>query len=77
VPLAHLLADQLVALRALMVCNLGLGILWAGLWIATPTWCRAVVAGGYGLLVALAWLFVERDARRVLRFLDAHPVSTG
>jgi hypothetical protein len=33
---------------------------------------RAVIAGLYGVLVGLAWPFVERDARRALRFLDAH-----
>jgi hypothetical protein len=76
VPLARLLAEQLVGQRSLMASNLGLGICWVGLWIATPTLWRAVIAGLYGLLVALGWPFIERDARRALRFLRAHPSPT-
>lgn len=72
VPLARLLAEQLVGQRSVMASNLGLGICWAGLWIATPTLWRAVIAGLYGVLVGLALPFIERDSRRALRFLDEH-----
>lgn len=75
VPLARLLAEQLVGQRAVMASNLGLGICWVGLWIAAPTLWRAMLACLYGLLVALGWPFVQRDARRGLRFLKAHPYS--
>jgi hypothetical protein len=75
VPLARLLAEQLVGQRAVMASHLGLGICWVGLWIASPTLWRAMLAGLYGLLVVLGWPFVERDARRGLRFLKAHPYS--
>jgi hypothetical protein len=77
VPLARLVAEQLVGQRSLMASNLGLGICWAGLWIATPTLWRAAIAGLYGALVALAWPFIERDARRALRFLRAHSDAPG
>jgi hypothetical protein len=73
VPLARLLAEQLVGQRAMMASSLGLGICWVGLWVASPTLWRATLAGLYGLLVALGWPFVERDARRALRFLKVHP----
>ena len=73
VPLARLLAEQLVGQRSVMASNLGLSICWVGLWIATPTLWRAVIAGFYGVMLGLAWPFIERDARRALRFLDAHP----
>jgi pilus assembly protein TadC len=76
VPMARLLAEQLVGQRALMASNLGLGICYVGLWIASPALWRAVIAGLYGLLLVLGWPFIERDARRALRFLDAHPHST-
>lgn len=72
VPLARLLAEQLVGQRSVMASNLGLGICWAGLWIATPTLWRAVIAGLYGVLVGLALPFIELDSRRALRFLDEH-----
>jgi nitroreductase len=76
VPLARLLAEQLVGQRAVMASNLGLGICWAGLWIASPTLWRAVIAGLYGVFLALGWPFIERDARGALRFLGAHPYGS-
>ncbi len=73
VPLARLLAEQLVGQRAQLVGSLGLGICWVGSWIATPSVWRATLVGVHGLVLALAWIFVARDARRALRFLRAHP----
>jgi hypothetical protein len=73
VPLARLLAEQMVGQRTELVGSLGLGICLTGLWIASPTAWRAALVCVHGLVLAVVWLFVERDARRALRFLCAHP----
>lgn len=62
--------------RSAMLSNSGLGIAWVGLWIASPTWWRAVMAVAYGLLLVVAWPFTQREARRARRFLDGHPLPT-
>ena len=75
VPLARLMAEQLVHQRTVFVTNLGLGILFVGQWIASPSVWRAVLGGAYAVLVTEAFLFAQRDARRAQRFLDEHPVA--
>ena len=52
-----------------MVANLGLEVSFVGLWIATPSTWRAVIAVGYGLLLAVLWPFLRRDTRAARRFL--------
>ncbi len=74
-PLARDMAQQLINQRALMVANSGLGIAFTGQWIASPTAWRAVLAISYGLVQAVAWLFVQRNTRRARRFLEEHPSS--
>ncbi len=75
VPLARVVAEHLVGQRVFMVPNSGLGISFIGQWIALPTVLRAVLAIGSGLVLAAAWAFVQRDARRARRFLEEHPSS--
>ncbi len=75
-PLARDMAQQLINQRALMVANSGLGIAFTGQWIASPAVWRGVLAIGYGVVLAVAWLFIQRDARRARRFLEDHPSST-
>jgi hypothetical protein len=77
VPLARVLAEQLVSQRALMAANVGLGIAFTGQWIASPTVWRAVLAITYGFVMAVAWLFIQRDARRARRFFEEHSSSAG
>ena len=72
-PLARLLAEQLVAQRNGMLANLGLEVAFVGLWMATPSTGRAVIAVGYGLLLAVLWPFLQRDTRAARRFLATHP----
>ena len=73
VPLARLLAEQVVGQRTHVVGSLGLGLCFTGLWIASPTAWRAALVCVHALVLAVVWLFVERDARRALRLLRAHP----
>ncbi len=73
--LARVLAEHLVSQRVLMVANSGLGIAFIGQWIAFPTVLRAVLAIGYGLVLAVGWAFIERNARRARRFLEENPSS--
>jgi Flp pilus assembly protein TadB len=75
-PLARYLAEQRWSQRSAMLSNSGLGIAWVGLWIASPTWWRAVMTVAYGLLLVVAWPFTQREARRARRFLDEHPLPT-
>jgi hypothetical protein len=74
VPLARLLAEQLIGQRATLVANVGLGIAFTGQWIASPARWRAVLTGVFALVVGVSWVFLQRDARRARRFLDEHPV---
>ncbi len=76
-PLARHLAEHLVSQRAGLVANVGLGIAFTGHWIASPALWRGVLAFGYGLVLPVAWAFVQRDARRARRFLEAHLSSAG
>jgi hypothetical protein len=59
--------------RNVMIANSGLSVAFVGQWIAFPTTWRAVMACGYGLLLGVGWLFVERDGRRARRYLEEHP----
>ncbi len=72
VPLARLLAEQLMSQRATLVANVGLGIAFTGQWIASPTQWRAVLTGVFALVVGVGYRFLQRDARRARRFLDEH-----
>jgi hypothetical protein len=72
-PLARLLAEQLLVSRTSVAANLGLEVLFIGQWIADPATWRAVIAVSYGVLLATAWPFLHRDIRAARRFLLAHP----
>ncbi|MGY1669534.1 hypothetical protein [Geodermatophilus sp. SYSU D00710] len=72
-PLARLLAEQLLVSRTSVVANAGLEVLFIGQWIADPATWRAVIAVGYGVLLAIVWPFLRRDIRAAQRFLLAHP----
>jgi len=76
VPLARVLAEQLLAQRATLVANGGLGIASTGQWIASPTQWRAVLTGALALVVGFGYWFLQRDARRARRFLDDHPLAS-
>jgi hypothetical protein len=54
VPLARVLAEQLVSQRTALVANVGLGIAFTGQWIASPTQWRGLLAGGFALLVGVS-----------------------
>jgi hypothetical protein len=73
VPLARRVAEQRIGQRHAITSNLGLGIAFAGQWIATPSTWRAVLTVVYGLLLAVNGPFIQRDARRARRFLEQHP----
>lgn len=73
VRLARILAEQMVSQGALVVAYLGMGIAFIGQWIASPAVWRAVGTIGYGLVLPIAWVYMERDARRARRFLQEHP----
>jgi hypothetical protein len=72
-PLARLLAEQLLVSRTSVAANLGLEVLFIGQWIADPATWRAAIAFSYGVLLATAWPFLHRDIRAARRFLLAHP----
>ncbi len=72
-PLARLLAEQLQVSRTSVAANLGLEVLFIGQWIADPATWRAVIAVGYGVLLATVWPFLRQDIRAARRFLLAHP----
>ena len=76
VPLARLLAEQLVSQRPTLVANVGLGIAFTCQWIASPAQWRAVLTGVFALVIGASWVFLDRDARRARQFLDDHPPST-
>ncbi len=71
-PLARLVAEQLVVQRTGTAANLGLEVLFVGQWIADPSTARAVIAVSYGLLLAALWPFLYRDIRAARRFLTRH-----
>ena len=77
IPLARLLAEQLLSQRTLLVANTGLGISFVGQWIASPTTWRAVATAALGLLLAAGWVVAQRDARRARRFLEEHSSPTA
>jgi hypothetical protein len=72
-PIARMLAEQLIAVRMVVVSNLGLGVAAVGQAIAFPTMWRFVLVGVFALLVAVGWPFVRRDVRRGRHFLGMHP----
>jgi uncharacterized membrane protein YbhN (UPF0104 family) len=72
-PLSRELAGLLIRQRSVLAVNLGFGLLWVGLLIALPTWWRAAIAGGFVLLLAIAWPRALRDERRAREFLARHP----
>ncbi|SNS33855.1 hypothetical protein SAMN04488107_2273 [Geodermatophilus saharensis] len=69
-PLARLLAEQLVHQRAQVVMSAGLGILFAGTWVAEQTATRLTVLLLWAAVACVAGPLIERDARRARRFLD-------
>lgn len=71
-PLARHLAERLIAQRLAVGANLGLLVAFIGLWIAEPSWWRAVLALFLALATAAVAPFAERDARRARRFLEEH-----
>ncbi len=73
-PLARLVAEQLLVQRTGMAAHLGLEVLFIGQWIADPSTARAAIAGSYGLLLAVLWPLLHRDVRAARRFLGTHLV---
>jgi hypothetical protein len=71
-PLARLLAEQLVHQRAQLVASTGLGILFTGSWIAEQTTTRLVVVLVWLVVALVTGPLLARDARRARRFLDRH-----
>lgn len=62
-------ARTMVQQRAAVLGTTGLSALWVGLWIASPSTWRSLLAGAFVLMVAVTAVFVERDARAGQRFL--------
>jgi hypothetical protein len=72
-PLARYTAELLVNQRLAWVTQFTLLILWAGMWIADPTWWRLAAATAFALLALVGGFFVRRDADRAQHFLDSWP----
>lgn len=69
-PLARALAEQLIRQRLMVLMNVGLAVLFTGQWITSPSIWRALLAVSFAVVLAVAWMFLERDARRAQLFLD-------
>jgi MFS family permease len=76
-PLARHMAELLVHQQLVWVTQLSMLVLWAGNWIADPTWWRLAPVVGFGALALTGGYFVRRDVTRARRFLETHPAPEG
>ncbi|UOY03413.1 hypothetical protein [Blastococcus sp. PRF04-17] len=72
-PLARYTAELLVHQRTAMTGQVGMLLLFAGQWIASPRALPLALASVFALLVVLSATIFRRQVRRARDFLDAHP----
>jgi hypothetical protein len=73
-PLGRHLAGNLLEQRHVLVLNLRILVMWAGLLIVEPTWMRVAITGTFVVFVVVGGAVLRRTERRARRFLETHPL---